>query len=117
MAVYLAVVAAMLRVAVRPKWLLSAAIAVARGGSRSLCRLAYGGVISNWASHESDEVVLLSSFGAVLLVAVWRRGFMFPPQSRFPCGVALSGRCPAIAQIAAPLRDLFAASLFFSALK
>ena len=77
--------------------------------------LRYGGAISAWAAHESDEVVLLTTFGAVLLVAgLAQRLQVSSAIGAFLVGVALSGP---IAQqshrLLAPLRDLFAATFFF----
>lgn len=75
----------------------------------------YGVAISRWAIHESDEVVLLSTFGTVLLVAgLAQRLQVSSAVGAFLVGVALSGP---IAQqshrLLAPLRDLFAATFFF----
>src|SRR6202035_2692943 len=76
--------------------------------------LRYGGAISAWAAHESDEVVLLTTFGAVLLVAgLAQRLQVSSAVGAFLVGVALSG--PLAKQthrLLGPLRDLFAA-LFF----
>jgi CPA2 family monovalent cation:H+ antiporter-2 len=77
--------------------------------------LRYGGAISAWAAHESDEVVLLTTFGTVLLVAgLAQRLQVSSAIGAFLVGVALSGP---IAQqshrLLAPLRDLFAATFFF----
>src|SRR5260370_35061794 len=77
--------------------------------------LRYGGAISAWAAHESDEVVLLTTFGAVLLVAgLAQRLQVSSAIGAFLVGIALSG--PIAEQshrLLAPLRDLFAAAFFF----
>ena len=79
-----------------------------------LAALRFGGVISRVVAHQSDEVVLLSTFGIVLLVAgVAQRLQVSAAIGAFLVGVALSG--PLARQthrLLEPLRDLFAA-LFF----
>ena len=77
--------------------------------------LRYGGAISAWAAHESDEVVLLTTFGAVLLVAgLAQRLQVSSAIGAFLVGVALSGPIARKShQLLAPLRDLFAATFFF----
>jgi CPA2 family monovalent cation:H+ antiporter-2 len=74
----------------------------------------YGRGISRVLAHESDEAVLLSTFGLVLLVAgVAQRLQVSAAVGAFLVGVALSG--PLVKQthrLLGPLRDLFAA-LFF----
>jgi CPA2 family monovalent cation:H+ antiporter-2 len=76
--------------------------------------LRYGKAISRVLAHESDEAVLLSTFGLVLLVAgVAQRLHVSAAVGPFLVGVALSG--PLVSQthrLPGPLRDLFAA-LFF----
>jgi monovalent cation:H+ antiporter-2, CPA2 family len=79
-----------------------------------LAALRFGGAISRVFEHQSDEVVLLSTFGIVLLVAgLAQRLQVSAAIGAFLVGVALSG--PLARQthrILEPLRDLFAA-LFF----
>jgi monovalent cation:H+ antiporter-2, CPA2 family len=77
--------------------------------------LQYGRAISAWAAHESDEVVLLTTFGAVLLVAgLAQRLQVSSAIGAFLVGVALSGPIAQQSQrLLAPLRDLFAATFFF----
>ena len=79
-----------------------------------LTALRYGGTISRVVGHQSDEVVLLSTFGIVLLVAgIAQRLQVSAAIGAFLVGVALSG--PLARQthrLLGPLRDLFAA-LFF----
>jgi CPA2 family monovalent cation:H+ antiporter-2 len=79
-----------------------------------LVALRLGGAISRVVAHQSDEVVLLSTFGIVLLVAgIADRLNVSAAIGAFLVGVALSG--PLAKQthrLVEPLRDLFAA-LFF----
>lgn len=75
----------------------------------------YGQPLSRFIAHESDEVVLLTTFGAVLLVAgVAQRFQVSAAIGAFLVGIAVSGP---IAQqshrLLSPLRDLFAATFFF----
>jgi CPA2 family monovalent cation:H+ antiporter-2 len=76
--------------------------------------LRYGEAMSRLVVHKSDEVVLLSAFGLVLVVAgVAQRLQVSAAVGAFLVGVALSG--PVVKQthrLLGPLRDLFAA-LFF----
>ena len=75
----------------------------------------YGGKLSRIAAHESDEIVLLTTFGTVLLVAgVAQRFQVSAAIAAFLVGIAASG--PLAEQshrVMAPLRDLFAATFFF----
>jgi CPA2 family monovalent cation:H+ antiporter-2 len=65
--------------------------------------------------HESDEVILLTMFGAVLLVAGLAQQLQVSAAiGAFLVGIAMSG--PIADQshrLVAPLRDLFAATFFF----
>ncbi len=75
----------------------------------------YGAQISRFAAHESDEVILLTTFGSVLLVAGIAQSLQVSAAiGAFLAGIALSG--PVAHQsrrVLAPLRDLFAAMFFF----
>jgi CPA2 family monovalent cation:H+ antiporter-2 len=79
-----------------------------------LVALRYGQLMSRMVAHASDEVILLTTFGLVLLVAgLAQRLGVSAAVGAFLVGVALSG--PVVQrtrQLLAPLRDLFAA-LFF----
>jgi CPA2 family monovalent cation:H+ antiporter-2 len=94
--------------------LIMIAVALATVALVLLAALRYGKAISRVVAHESDEVVLLSTFGLVLLVAgVAQRFQVSAAVGAFLVGVAVSG--PLAKQthrLLAPLRDLFAA-LFF----
>jgi CPA2 family monovalent cation:H+ antiporter-2 len=75
----------------------------------------YGQRLSQFASHQSDEVILLTVLGAVLLVAGLAQHFRVSAAiGAFLVGIAVSG--PMAEQshrLFAPLRDLFAATFFF----
>jgi CPA2 family monovalent cation:H+ antiporter-2 len=74
----------------------------------------FGPALSRWLLHDSDEVILLSTFGAVLLVAgIARRLQVSDAVGAFLVGIALSGPVVAKAhRLIGPLRDLFAAMFF-----
>jgi len=75
----------------------------------------YGRPLSRFVAHESDEIILLTTFGTVLLVAgVAQRLQVSAAIGAFLVGIAVSG--PMAEQshrLLAPLRDLFAATFFF----
>jgi len=75
----------------------------------------FGARLSRVAANQSDEVVLLTVLGAILLVAGTAQRFQVSAAiGAFLVGVAISG--PVAEQshrILAPLRDLFAATFFF----
>jgi monovalent cation:H+ antiporter-2, CPA2 family len=75
----------------------------------------YGNRLSRIVAHESDEVVLLTTFGAVLLVAGMAERFQVSAAiGAFLVGIAISGPIAKHShQLLAPLRDLFAATFFF----
>lgn len=77
--------------------------------------LHYGRALSELLSHESDEIVLLTTFGTVLLVAgVAQRFQVSSAIGAFLVGIAVSGRIAEQSRrLLAPLRDLFAAIFFF----
>jgi CPA2 family monovalent cation:H+ antiporter-2 len=74
----------------------------------------YGKAISRAMSHQSDEIILLSTFGLVLLVAgAAQRLQVSAAVGAFLVGIALSGPIVERAhRLLAPLRDLFAATFF-----
>jgi CPA2 family monovalent cation:H+ antiporter-2 len=94
--------------------LISEAAALATVAVVLVAALRYGKAISRVLVHQSDEAVLLSTFGLVLLVAgVAQQLQVSAAVGAFLVGVALSG--PLVEQthrLLGPLRDLFAA-LFF----
>jgi CPA2 family monovalent cation:H+ antiporter-2 len=114
MAVYLPLVAVLLIGQGFVARLISVAVALATVAAVLLAALRYGQAISRALAHQSDEAVLLSTFGLVLLVAgSAQRLQVSAGVGAFLVGVALSG--PLVKQthrLLGPLRDLFAA-LFF----
>ncbi|HEX8835147.1 MAG TPA: cation:proton antiporter [Abditibacteriaceae bacterium] len=79
-----------------------------------LLALRHGGVISRLVAHRSDEVVLLTTFGLVLLIAgIAQRLQVSAAIGAFLVGLALSGTVAEQARaLLSPLRDLFAATFF-----
>jgi CPA2 family monovalent cation:H+ antiporter-2 len=77
--------------------------------------LRYGKTMSRMVSHGSDEVILLSTFGLMLVVAgIAQRLQVSAAVGAFLVGIALSG--PIVKQtqrLLGPLRVLFAAFFFF----
>jgi monovalent cation:H+ antiporter-2, CPA2 family len=75
----------------------------------------HGERISRLAAHQSDEIILLTILGSVLLVAGMAQRFQVSAAiGAFLAGIAVSG--PIAEQshrLFAPLRDLFAATFFF----
>jgi CPA2 family monovalent cation:H+ antiporter-2 len=114
MAVFLPVVAVLLIGRGIVAGVVSVSIALATVGVVLFVALRHGGTISRVVSHKSDEVVLLSTFGIVLVVAgVAQRLQVSAAVGAFLVGVALSGPVVERAHhLIGPLRDLFA-SLFF----
>jgi len=89
-------------------------IAMSGAGLALLVAIRFGEKISRLISHESDEVVLLTTLGAVLLVAGLAEGLQVSSAiGAFLVGIAVSG--PIAKQthrLLTPLRDLFAAIFF-----
>jgi CPA2 family monovalent cation:H+ antiporter-2 len=80
-----------------------------------LIALRWGRQVSRFFALESDEIILLSTFGAVLLVGgLAQRLQVSAAVGAFLVGIALSGPIADKARrLVAPLRDLFAATFFF----
>jgi CPA2 family monovalent cation:H+ antiporter-2 len=114
MTVYLPLVAVLLIGQGFVVGLISVTVALAAVAVVLVGALRYGKTISGLLAHESDEAVLLSTLGLMLLVAgIGQRLQVSAAVGAFLVGVALSG--PLVSQthrLLAPLRDLFAA-LFF----
>jgi CPA2 family monovalent cation:H+ antiporter-2 len=114
MAVYLPLVAVLLIGQGFVPGLISVAVALATVAVVLVAALRYGNAVSRVLAHQSDEAVLLSTFGLVLLVAGFAQRLQVSAAvGAFLVGVALSG--PLVQQthrLLGPLRDLFAA-LFF----
>ena len=115
MAVYLPLVAALLLGGGLGKVTVSVSIAIATVLLVLLVAVRYGQWLSRLVAHESDEIILLTTFGAVLLVAgVAQKLQVSAAIGAFLVGIAASG--PLAEQshrLLAPLRDLFAATFFF----
>lgn len=115
MALYLPVVAVLLTGEGTRKMAVSVSVAIAVVGLVLLIALRYGENISGAIAHESDEIVLLSIFGIVLLIGGLAQRFQVSAAiGAFLVGIAVSG--PIAEQshrLLAPLRDLFAATFFF----
>jgi monovalent cation:H+ antiporter-2, CPA2 family len=115
MAVYLPVVGVLLLGGGLAKIALSVAIALTAVTLALVAAARYGRQLSQFAAHESDEIILLTIFGAVLLVAGIAQRFQVSAAiGAFLVGIAVSG--PIAEQshrLLGPLRDLFAATFFF----
>jgi monovalent cation:H+ antiporter-2, CPA2 family len=114
MAVYLPLVAVLLVGQPMMAGSISVLLALATVGAVLFVALRFGETIGRVLAHGSDEVLLLSTFGLVLVVAgVAQRLQVSAAVGAFLVGVALSGPVAKRAQrLIGPLRDLFAA-LFF----
>jgi CPA2 family monovalent cation:H+ antiporter-2 len=115
MAVYLPLVAVLLAGGNPSRMVASVAIALLAVAVVLFVAIRYGRSISAFVSHESDEIVLLTTFGAVLLVAGLAHRFNVSSAiGAFLVGIALSGPIAHQAErLLSPLRDLFAATFFF----
>jgi CPA2 family monovalent cation:H+ antiporter-2 len=115
MAVYLPIVAVLLVGGSATKIALSVSVAIAAVLLVLAIAIRYGQPLSRFFGHESDEIILLTTFGAVLLVAgVAQRLQVSSAIGAFLVGIAVSG--PLAQQshrLLARLRDLFAATFFF----
>jgi len=115
MAVYLPLVAVLLGGGGTARIALSVCVAIAVVSLALLAALRWGRQISRLVAHESDEIILLTTVGAVLLVAgVAQRFQVSAAIGAFLVGIALSGSVAEKSQrLVSPLRDLFAAMFFF----
>ena len=115
MAVYLPLVAALFAGGDSKSMAISIAIAIAAVSAVLFLAVRYGQRLSAFVSHQSDEVILLTAFGTVLLVAgIAQRLQVSAAIGAFLVGIAVSG--PMAEQshrVFAPLRDFFAATFFF----
>jgi len=115
MAVYLPIVAVLLVGGGLSKVLLSEIIAVTTVFFVLFVAVRYGQKLSEFAEHESDEIILLTVLGSVLLVGgIAQRLQVSAAIGAFLVGIAVSG--PVREQshrLVAPLRDFFAAIFFF----
>jgi monovalent cation:H+ antiporter-2, CPA2 family len=115
MAVYLPVVGVLISGAGPKTMAVQVAIALVAVFSVLYVAIRFGKQWSTVVSHQSDEIVLLSTFGTVLLVAgLAQRVQVSGAIGAFLVGIAASG--PIAEQshrLLSPLRDLFAAVFFF----
>lgn len=115
MAAYLPVVGAILAGGGPSKVVISVSIAIVAVFIALFVAVRYGQQLSRLAEHESDEIILLTTFGVVLLVAGLAQHFQVSAAiGAFLVGIAVSG--PIAKQshrLLSPLRDLFAATFFF----
>ena len=115
MAVYLPLVGVSLLGGGPVRFVTSVSIAVAVVILVLFLALKFGRQLSRFVSHQSEEIILLTTFGLVLLVAGIAARFQVSAEiGAFLVGIALSG--PAAEQshkLLSPLRDLFAAIFFF----
>jgi monovalent cation:H+ antiporter-2, CPA2 family len=115
MAVYLPLVGVLLSGGGVAKIAVSVFVAIAVVSLALLAAVRYGHRLSQLIAHESDEIILLTIFGAVLLVAgVAQRFQVSAAIGAFLVGIALSGSVAEQShRLVSPLRDLFAAMFFF----
>ena len=115
MAVYLPLVAVLITGEGPARMATSVAIAVVTVCIVLFIAVRFGHRLSLFAAHESDEIILLTTLGVVLLVAgIAERLQVSAAIGAFLVGIAVSG--PLAEQshrLLAPLRDLFAAMFFF----
>jgi CPA2 family monovalent cation:H+ antiporter-2 len=115
MAVYLPLVAVLLAGGGSARMAMSVSLALAAVLLVLALAVSYGVPLSRVVAHQSDEIVLLTIFGAVLLVAgAAQRLQVSAAIGAFLVGIAVSGpMAEQTHRLLAPLRDLFAATFFF----
>lgn len=115
MAVYLPLVGVVLAGGNAQRIAVSVAVAILSVFAVLYIAVRHGPAISRFAEHQSDEIVLLTTLGTVILVAGIAQHFKVSGAiGAFLVGIAASG--PLARQshrLIAPLRDLFAATFFF----
>lgn len=114
MAAYLPLVAVLLLGTGLVESLVALAGALGAAGAALLLALRYGHLISRALAHHSNEVVLLSTLGLILIVAGTAEELQVSAAvGAFLVGIALAGDVAEHAQqLFGPLRDLFAAVFF-----
>jgi monovalent cation:H+ antiporter-2, CPA2 family len=114
MAVYLPLVGALLVGGGALAAFGSLAAALAAAGVALVVAVRYGERLSDVISHHSDEVLLLTTFGLVLLIGgLAERLQLSAAIGAFLVGIALSGQvAERTRSLLSPLRDLFAAAFF-----
>jgi CPA2 family monovalent cation:H+ antiporter-2 len=115
MAVYLPLVAVLLAGGDAKKMAVSVSVAVVTVFLVLLVAVRFGKRLSGFLAHQSDEIILLTAFGSVLLVAGIAQRFQVSAAiGAFLVGIAVSGQMAEhTRRLLAPLRDLFAATFFF----
>ncbi len=115
MAVYLPLVAVLLAGGGLAKMALYVSVAVATVILVLLVAVRFGKRLSVFFAHESDEIILLTTFGTVLLVAGISQWLQVSAAiGAFLVGIAVSGQmAQQTRRLLTPLRDLFAATFFF----
>lgn len=115
MAIYLPLVVVVISGGGLVKVAVSVGIALAAVAIALAAALRYSERISRFTHHQSEEILVLTVFGAVLLISGAAQHFRVSAGiGAFLVGIALSG--PAAEQshrLLGPLRDLFAATFFF----
>jgi CPA2 family monovalent cation:H+ antiporter-2 len=115
MAVYLPIVGVLLAGGGPLTVAVSVAVAIVAVSVVLFVAVRYGQNLSGFAAHQSDEIILLTILGTILLVAgVAQRFQVSAAIGAFLVGIAVSG--PIAEQshrLFTPLRDLFAATFFF----
>ncbi|MGA8042692.1 MAG: cation:proton antiporter [Terracidiphilus sp.] len=115
MAVYLPLIAVLIVGGGPARIVISVAIALVSVLVVLYVAIRYGHSFSGLVAHHSDEVLLLSTFGAVLLVAGFAQRLQVSSAiGAFLVGIAVSGQiAEQTHRLLSPLRDLFAAIFFF----
>jgi CPA2 family monovalent cation:H+ antiporter-2 len=115
MALYLPLMAVLLAGGGLEKILISVGVACAAVLIVLFVATRYGSTLSSFVAHESDEVLLLTIFGTVLLVAgAAQRLQVSAAIGAFLVGIAVSGPITEPThRLLTPMRDLFAATFFF----
>lgn len=115
MAVYLPLVAVLLAGGDAKKMAVSVSVAVVTVSLVLLVAIRFGKRLSGFLAHQSDEIILLTAFGSVLLIAgITQRFQVSAAIGAFLVGIAVSGQMAEhTRRLLAPLRDLFAATFFF----
>jgi CPA2 family monovalent cation:H+ antiporter-2 len=115
MAVYLPMVGVLLTGGWTSTAAVSVGVAVAVVLAVLFIAVRYGRALSDLVAHESDEILLLTTLGIVLLVAGFAARFQVSAAiGAFLVGIAVSGPIAERSyRLISPLRDLFAATFFF----
>lgn len=115
MAIYLPVTAVLIAGGGPSRILISVAIAIVVTALVLFVAIRYGRFLSGLLAHQSDEVILLSVFGSVLLVAgLMQQLNISAAIGAFLVGIAVSGPIAEQAhRMFSPVRDLLAAVFFF----